>query len=220
MLKKKLLIEVGACDGVDSLRYYNNGYRVFTFEPRKDFFEILNEKTKNIDDFVVIEKAVSLKEGIVKFNICKKGGASSLLEFKSDQELIKHWGANRTDVHYSGISYNVISTRLDTFIEEYKLENEIIDYLHIDAQGVDLDVLKSLGKYIKNVKEGVIETSSSVDKSIYVGQDNIAETAISWLKLNNFVINHVERNDSTDCEYNVYFTASPKNYEITLPQIL
>ena len=37
----KTLIEVGAFDGSDSLRYHNEGYQVFTFEPKKDLYEDL-----------------------------------------------------------------------------------------------------------------------------------------------------------------------------------
>ena len=50
------------------------------------------------------------------------------------------------------------------------IQNNIIDYLHIDAQGCDFDVLKSLGQYISNVKEGVLETAYTYDKTIYVEQ--------------------------------------------------
>jgi len=205
-MNKKIIIEVGSYDGRDSLIFYNKGYKVYTFEPHIEFFKKLNEKTLNMKDYTVINKAVSLVDGIVPFNICVSGGASSLLPFKKNDELLKHWGTNRTDVHYSGLSYNVESTRLDTFIEENHLGNNIIDYLHIDAQGVDLDVLKSLGKYIKNVKEGVIETASSIEKSIYIGQNNIINEAKTWLENNGFVITNIQHNDPTDCEYNIFFT--------------
>jgi hypothetical protein len=44
----KLLIEIGSYDGSDSLNFYNNGYKVYTFEPKKDLYENLKEKTKNL----------------------------------------------------------------------------------------------------------------------------------------------------------------------------
>jgi hypothetical protein len=104
------------------------------------------------------------------------------------------------------LSYDVETTRLDTFIEEYNLQNTIIDYIHIDAQGVDLDCLKSLGKYIKNVVAGVVETVKDINKSIYVGQqDNTLETITEFLSANGFKITNVENNDPTNCEFNVYF---------------
>jgi hypothetical protein len=104
------------------------------------------------------------------------------------------------------MSYNVETTRLDTFIEEYELQDRIIDFIHIDAQGVDLDCLKSLGKYITNVLAGVVETVKDKNKSIYIGQeDNTLENVTDFLSKNGFKINRIENNDITNCEYNVYF---------------
>lgn len=202
----KLLIEVGSYDGYDSLRFYNEGFKVYTFEPKKDLYEALSERTRNMENYTVINKAVCLENGITKFNICKSGGASSILEFKDDSELERHWTSNRKDIQYSGLSYDVETIRLDTFIEKEGLENSIIDYIHIDAQGVDLECLMSLGKYIKNVKEGVLETVIDINKSIYSNQTmNTFENIKSFLENNNFEIIVLDKNDITDCEYNVRF---------------
>lgn len=202
----KLLIEVGSYDGYDSLRFYNEGFKVYTFEPKKDLYEALSERTRNMENYTVINKAVCLENGITKFNICKSGGASSILEFKDDSELERHWTSNRKDIQYSGLSYDVETIRLDTFIEKEGLENSIIDYIHIDAQGVDLECLMSLGKYIKNVKEGVLETVIDINKSIYSNQTmNTFENIKSFLENNNFEIIGLDKNDITDCEYNVRF---------------
>ena len=194
----KTLIEVGAFDGSDSLRYHNEGYVVYTFEPKKDLFEDLVNKTKHLTNYTVIPKAVSLVDGTTQFNICKSGGASSILPFRSEEELIKTWSIYRTDIHYSGISYEVETTRLDTFIESNNLNNTIIDFIHIDAQGVDLDVLKSLGKYINNVMAGVVETVKDKDKSIYIDQnDNTLNSVQEFLLLNGFHITNIQSNDNT-----------------------
>ena len=40
----KTLIEVGAYDGTDSLKYHKNGYAVYTFEPKKIYSRILLKK--------------------------------------------------------------------------------------------------------------------------------------------------------------------------------
>jgi FkbM family methyltransferase len=202
----KTLIEVGAYDGGDSLKYHKNGYTVYTFEPKKDLFQNLVNKTKHLTNYTVISKAVSLVNGITQFNICKEGGASSILPFRSEDELSKTWSPQRTDIHFSGITYDVETTRLDTFIEEYGLQNQIIDFIHIDAQGVDLDCLKSMGHYIKNVLAGVVETVIDKNKSIYIGQeDNTLENVSIFLASNGFKIKDIQRNDNTNCEYNVYF---------------
>lgn len=202
----KTLIEVGAYDGSDSLRYHNNGYNVYTFEPKKDLFQELFDKTKHLTNYTVIQKAVSLQNGTTTFNICNSGGASSILPFRPNNELISHWTKERTDIHFSGISYEVETTRLDTFIEEYGLQNTVIDFIHIDAQGVDLDCLKSLGKYITNVLAGVVETVQDKNKSIYIGQeDNTLDNVADFLTLNGFKITQIQHNDITNCEFNVFF---------------
>jgi len=202
----KTLIEVGAFDGSDSLNYHSNGYTVYTFEPKKDLFNNLIEKTKHLTNYTVIPKAVSLNNGITKFNICKSGGASSILPFRPEHELIQTWTEHRTDIHYSGVSYDVETIRLDTFIEQNNMQDTIIDFLHIDAQGVDLDCLKSVGKYIKNISAGVLETVIDKNKSIYIGQDtNTLHNISEFLTLNGLKITHIESNDKTQCEYNVYF---------------
>ena len=202
----KTLIEVGAYDGSDSLNYHKNGYIVYTFEPKKDLFQTLVDKTKHLANYTVIPKAVSLHNGTTTFNICKAGGASSILPFRPEHELIKSWSKNRTDIHFSGVSYDVETTRLDTFIEENGLQDRIIDFIHIDAQGVDLDCLKSLGKYITNVLAGVVETVIDKNKSIYVGQDdNTLDNVTDFLFRNGFKIVNVQSNDNTHCEYNVHF---------------
>ena len=103
----KLLIEVGAFDGSDSLSYHSQGYAVYTFEPKKDLFLSLVDKTKHLEHYTVIPKAVSLNNGTTQFNICKLGGASSILPFRPDHELIQTWSEARTDVQYSGESYDV-----------------------------------------------------------------------------------------------------------------
>ena len=202
----KTLIEVGAFDGTDSLYWHSQGYRVFTFEPKRDLYEALADKTKHLEHYTIIPKAVCLTDGKTQFNICKEGGASSILPFKSDEELAKHW-AGRTDVMFSGESYEVETTRLDTFIEQTGLEDTVIDFLHIDAQGVDLEVLLSAGKYIKNIQSGVLETVIDTVKSIYVGQEtNSLSNVQKELEAHGFTVNNVVSNDPTECEYNVFFS--------------
>lgn len=186
--------------------YHDEGYRVYTFEPKTDLYASLKSKTEHLCGYTIINKAVCLEDGEAIFNICRSGGASSLLMFKDDKELEEHWTDSRTDIQFSGESYKVRTTRLDTFLEENGLTNVDIDYLHCDAQGVDLDVLKSLGKYICNLKQGVIESAFSNEKTIYRDQNNTVNSAIKWLTENGFEIVNIISNDWTNCECNIKFT--------------
>jgi hypothetical protein len=95
---------------------------------------------------------------------------------------------------------------LDTFIEENGLQDTIIDFIHIDAQGVDFQVLKSTGIYISNVLAGVLETVINEEKSIYVNQsENTLSNIKLYLETNGFKITNIQSNDGTGCEYNIYF---------------
>ena len=209
-VRKSLLLEVGAYDGRDSLMYYMNGYRVITFEPKRDLFEALEAKTRDLSDYNAYNYAISDLDGEVDFHISKEYGASSILQFKDSDDLIKNWGEHRWDVHYSGTSYTVQSMRLQTFIETNNLVDQEIDFLHVDAQGVDLKVLQSLGPYIANVRSGVIEAAHSLDKTIYKGQTSTVQVCKQWLELNGFRIEKVEHNGmqgapDLELEYNIFF---------------
>lgn len=205
-VRDKLLIEVGAFDGTDSLRYHAKGYRVFTFEPNRALYDALCAKTRDLADYTVLPKAVASTNGTTTFHICRKGGASSILPFRSDAELRRTWTARRTDIQYSGVSYDVETTRLDTFLEQQGLTTTRIDYLHVDAQGVDLDVLNSLGVYLSLVQAGVVETVKDPAKSIYVNQtSNTLANVQAFLEQHGFEVTQVESNDVTQCEFNVHF---------------
>lgn len=204
--KKKIMIEVGSCHGEDGLRFYNNNYKVFCFEPNKESFKKIRQKVKSLEDFKLFNKAISSKNGKAILNIANCLGACSLLSFKSDNELKKHWGEKYKKVCFSGKTQEVETIRLDTFIEQQKLEESIIDYLWIDAQGMDFEVLKSLGKYIKNLKEGVLEAVYFEEKSIYLNKNsNKIYDIKKFLEENNFKIEKIENNDKQNCEFNIYF---------------
>ena len=59
----------------------------------------------------LIEVAVSLNNGITRFNICKQGSASFILPFRPDHESIDSWSEPRTDIQFSGIYYDFETTR-------------------------------------------------------------------------------------------------------------
>jgi hypothetical protein len=87
------------------------------------------------------------------------------------------------------------------FCNIYKIEQ--IDYLHIDAQGNDFNVLKSLGDKLSIVVEGNIEAANNVD--LYKGIDNKAEDIRQYLIDNGFEIVQEEANDYLSAEINIHF---------------
>lgn len=212
-----ICIEVGSHDGYDTRRIYNQ-YRttLFGFEPHPHFYEVACNATRDLASEVkIFQCAVSDRDlPEISLNESRSGGTHSILPFKSDADLETTW-INRDDVKFSGRTYKVPCTRLDTFLDQQGFNPDTLSimHLHIDAQGVDLEVLKSLGRYLSCVKSGVLETAACESSSIYVGQVNTVITTQKFLRDNNFDL-ELEANDysgvsSAPYEYNVRFIQNP-----------
>ena len=78
---------------------------------------------------------------------------------------------------------SVQQRRLDSIWEEFSLEK--IYYIKCDCQGADLDVIKSLGKYLPYVKYIEMEVSLDAEHPFYKGS-NTVEEAFEFLESNGF----------------------------------
>jgi hypothetical protein len=73
---------------------------------------------------------------------------------------------------------------------------EYIDYIKIDAQGADFDIIKSAGDYLK---DRVVFITAEPESTYYIGcQDNTTQNMIEYLKNQNFqLIRHPNTQDPT-----------------------
>lgn len=166
----RCIIEVGTSTGDDMVIHTQDTSVdcVFGFEPVISHASYTRQrvalcaKTK----FEVINKAVDIDGSPKEFYPANKtiwcNGAGSLLKFNNNN-IEKHW-KNREDL-VAEEPISVECVRLDSFIEEKGI-TEIV-FLEIDAQGKDLDVLKSLGGYIDIVTCGKIEVPTSSEVALY-----------------------------------------------------
>jgi FkbM family methyltransferase len=180
---QRIVIEVGAnhgSDTIDFLKYENN--IVYAFEPTVELQLELQQKFKGYDNFHLIPMAVDITNGFKWFNIAGQDGCdwgcSSLHEFSSD--IGQTWG-DRWDFKFTD-RYKVMTIRLDTFLNLYNIDK--IDYLWIDAQGNDFNVLQSLGDKLNVVREGKCEAALGV--KLYDNIDNHVENVKPWLESNLF----------------------------------
>lgn len=194
------MFDVGCNNGNNSEYYVNNDYKVFAFEPTPKLCAELSEKFKNNSNFTLIKKAVSNVEGVMNFNVAglSDWGCSSLLNFLPD--LTINWGGRGDFKVTEIIKVDVI--RLDTFIKYNNILS--IDYLHCDAQGLDLSVLESLGQYINIVKKGTVEVANKRDV-LYTNSNNYINDVVEFLEKNNFKILDIKSNDGLNNESNVLF---------------
>jgi FkbM family methyltransferase len=167
----KTFFDVGANDGLDSLKYARNNpdATVYAFEPNPYMIEILEKESKDLQNYNIIPVAVSDYEGNSNFNISKfYNGLGSLLEWGKDaKDIWPQFGLNFEE------KINVKVIKLETFIKENNITK--IDYFHCDTQGSDLRVLKGLGEYIHIIEEGQVEATRRTN-SLYENQNTIEET--------------------------------------------
>ena len=183
----RVCIEVGANQGTDTEVYAQQYDIIYAFEPVKELTANLWEKFKDYSNVIIIPFAVDSTNGFKNFNVSTEydWGCSSLFEFSDN--LKEDWVPNsdfwRGDFIHN-YSYQVPTITLYDFVTLYNIDQ--IDFLHIDAQGNDLNVLKSLKDKLNIVKSGTMECSCRMD--LYKNTSNRVEDAIQFLNDNNFAI--------------------------------
>lgn len=196
----KIKIEVGANKGTETKEMAKDGSIVYAFEPTYEllieYLWPLSYENKNIR---ILPFAVDCENSFKQFNIAGHWdwGCSSLYEFSDN--LNETW-PGRVDFSTTH-SYTVPTITLYDFCELYKIET--IDFLHIDAQGNDFNVLKSLKDKISIVNEGVVEASKKVE--LYKNTDNNVDSIKEYLISNGFQIIDETINDAVEAEVNVHF---------------
>jgi FkbM family methyltransferase len=196
----KIKIEVGANKGTETKELASDGSIVYAFEPTHEllieYLWPLSRENKNIR---ILPFAVDSENSFKQFNVAGHWdwGCSSLYEFSDN---LKETWPGRVDFSNTH-SYIVPTITLYDFCELYKIET--IHFLHIDAQGNDFNVLKSLKDKISIVNEGVIEASKNVE--LYKNTNNKVDTIKEYLKLNGFEIINETINDAVEAEVNIYF---------------
>lgn len=194
-----IIFEVGANNG-ETFSYYTDifpRFKFYAFEPTPQLLRVLNEKYQHKENYIIIPCAVGELAGKSKFNIAGQAdwGCSSLLSFSEGLE--KTW-AGRSDLKVTEI-IDIDVIRLDNYIESFNIKR--IDFLHVDAQGMDLDVLKSLGRYISIVQAGVIEVPHNDRVRLYKNQFT-RKQAFEFLEKNGL---HVWKIESQMNEDNVFY---------------
>lgn len=97
----------------------------------------------------------------------------------------------------------------NTSLEKIIAENDIlpVDFLKIDAQGCDLDVVKSAGKYLKDIRFIQIEAVSShdLDVVLYSGQQLMEQDIEDMDKLGFSVLKIVDYSAKASPEADILF---------------
>jgi len=130
-------IDIGANIGIHSLFFADIATQgiVLAFEPSQETFSFLVENVRHISNIIPINLALSNEKGIVDFYIASDNAYSSLKDTQRKP-------INRTQ--------KVICTSLDHFLEGLGIER--LDFVKIDVEGFELNVLQGMQKTINTYR--------------------------------------------------------------------
>lgn len=146
-----IIIDIGAYIGAFTVYAANIAKKgiVYSFEPIKELFNLLNENIKinNFQNVMAFNKAVWYYDGIKK--IYENGDASSFLYSKNKQnyQLVK-------------------TTTLETLFTKYNIK--IVNFLKMDCEGAEFDILLNAKENVLNkIQKIALEYHNlSADKNV------------------------------------------------------
>lgn len=187
----KTIIECGANNGSTTYQlldmFKGEEVTLYAIEPTHELVSSqLYYKFGNNPNVRICQFAIDIENSFKKFNVASKmegaadWGCSSLHEFSDN---INETWPGRPDFVKTH-EYFVPTITLYDFCNLFKIET--IDYLWIDTQGNDFNVLLSLGDKINNVIAGKCEVSDNVE--LYKNVNNKKEPVKLWLESKGFEV--------------------------------
>ena len=174
-----VIIDAGANNGSDSIemtRLYSRKAKIYAFEPLPAVFKQLQRNIKRYKNIKAYSLALSNKNGEQELHVSSGAsiGSSSLL--KPDTHLQDH-----PDVLF----IEKIKVKTVT-LDEWARQNGIgsVDFLWLDLQGFELEVLKESKIVFPTVKVVHMEVST---KNTYEGVTPYPETKL-WMENNGFYL--------------------------------
>lgn len=147
-----VLIDIGAHTGSFSKLFHSKvkTSRTFLFEPIPEYYQKINTDPY-FSKCKIYNAAVSSQSGTAEFSVNELPETSSLLNF--DSALKETEGLNKKAER----SIKVRTIRLSDVIKEHDLKE--IDFMKIDVQGSEMDVLLGIGDELDKVKRILTEVS-------------------------------------------------------------
>ena len=212
--------DVGADDGFNGIlfAFFNPKISVYAFEPIKNSKDKILSNLKKIEIFFgirvknykIINSAVSDFNGNTIFYETYYKVGSSLL--KPKRKLDKFWTQSE-DLLIKTVTrgikmkkrYKVKVVTLEKICKENSIK--VINYLHIDAQGSDLRVIKGLKSFKKNLIEGMAEIPESGKLGIYYHEQTFKELKKKFKKWK-FKITNIEKVQKNMPYFNISFKSN------------
>jgi len=147
-------IDVGAHEGELTFPFasVDRTLLVYAFEPN---LRAASRIMGRLPNYVVLPIAVAATDGSAELQLNAYEQSSSLLP--ADDAGVKAW---RSELEFKVIgSVTVPTMRLDTFMNGAGIES--VDFLKVDAQGLDLEVVRSAGDRLRDVARVQLEATTA-----------------------------------------------------------
>jgi len=191
--EKRGALHVGAHEGGERDWYVKQRFtEVIWFEPNEDLFQKLIRNIQSYSNQVAYN--IGIHDTIQKTDLhiaSNNGQSSSILELGTHKE-------HHPKVHYVR-NQEVNLMRMDDFLQEHTININSFNFLNIDVQGVELNVIKSFGALIKKLDYIYTEIN---EEELYVGCCLVGEID-NYLKQFGFVriATHMTKNKWGDALY-------------------
>jgi len=142
--EKIISLDIGAQGGFNSDKFFPSKYNCFF---KEILIEPINSEAEKLENKkLVINKGLWSKKEKKKLNILdKRLGSSSMYE--PDEEFFDLHNLKKKDYDNYKVTRS-IEVECDTLTNQLKeLEINKLDYLKIDTQGAELEILKGIGEY-------------------------------------------------------------------------
>ena len=135
------ILHIGAHECEELTDYNNNGItNIHWVDAMQEKVDLM--KRRGIQN--IYQATIDEENGReVSFNITNNGQSSSILEFGSHKK-------NHPQVHVTTIQ-KMITTRIDTLIDNENIPISSINFLNLDIQGVELRAMKSMEQYLHHI---------------------------------------------------------------------
>ncbi len=151
-----VIIQAGGHYGGETIsfsQHWPNG-KIISFEPNPHAFAVLSSKTSSSTNVQVYNSALNSFSGNTAFYLCY-GSSGKDPAFEHASSLLKPSAG--MEVHYQGPIINVDCVLLDEWC--YENQMDYVDFLCLNVQGAELQVLKSSPKILKSVRCIAVHTN-------------------------------------------------------------
>jgi FkbM family methyltransferase len=222
------VVDAGARNGFKDFSSLGKWMNVHAFEADPDEAVRLQKEKNIFSSFKVHPSALAGNAGKRKFHLTKRRSFSSFLEF-DEKEFEKNFGRVKDSGEWKKYFEVERSIEVECTTPDLLFQNSVIDFLKLDTQGTELEILQG-GKNMLDKKQiGIIEAEVNM-QPVYRGQPafsildvflrergfllvdyRINQNAFSTVKNNNALQENIRVANGGDAVYVLDMNLLPEN---------